>query len=107
MRKNEKQILDEVEKTLNSMDNMPVLNENPFFYSKLKTAIEREDVQRNIAESKSFLLKPALLIIIVIINIITAVYYFGISGSTSNTDEILINTLRQEYSSSQNENYLL
>lgn len=107
MGKNEKQILDEVEKTLGSMDNMPVLNENSFFYTRLKTAIENESFRRDETESKSILSKPALLILIVIINIITAVYYFGISGSSNNTDEILINLLKQEYSASQNINYLL
>lgn len=107
MRKNEKQILDEVEKTLGSMDNMPVLNENPFLYSKIKTAIESGDVKENTGTAVDFILKPAFLILILIINIITAVYYFNNGGSATNTDEILINTLRQEYSSSQNENYFL
>ncbi len=107
MKKNEKQILDEVEKTLGSMDNMPVLNENPFFYTRLKTAIESENVRPEVTDSKSILLKPALLILVVIINIITAVYYFGIGSSSNNTDEILINSLKQEYSASQNINNLL
>jgi hypothetical protein len=107
MKKNEKQILDEVEKTLNSMDNLPVLKESRYFYTRLKTAIESGDVKRNVMDSKSFLLKPALLIIVVVVNIITAVYYFGIGSPTKSTEEILINSLKQEYSSSQNVNYLL
>lgn len=107
MKKNEKQILDEVEKTLGSMGNIPILNENPFFYTRLRTAIENERFRRDETDSKSILLKPALLILIAIINIITAVYYFGTSSSSNNADEILINSLKQEYSASQNINYLL
>jgi hypothetical protein len=102
MKKNEKQIIEEVEKTLQSMDNTPILNENPFFYLKLKTEIENEDVILNTGRAANFILRPAVLIFILIINIITAVFYFNSSLSKTNTDELLINTLHKEYTLENN-----
>lgn len=103
----EKQILEEVEKTMNSFESLPKLESNPFLFTRIKARIQSEGIKRTKKASVEFIFRPATLAIILILNIATAVYFFGTSSKSSSAS--LEETLKSEYSSHQIqlENYYL
>ena len=96
----EKRILDEVEKTLNALDNVSKLDENPFLYTRLKLLIEKEHSESFNPKMKDFILKPAVLVIILIINIITALFFLQVTGSKQST-ATLSEQLKNDYQVNQ------
>lgn len=106
--KKEEQILEEVEKTLSAIEALPKIDVNPFLYTRLKARIEKEQIQHGGAVKTDFVLKPVTLALILIINIVTTVYFFGF-GSSSKTEVSVVDTMKQEYGVTQiqSDNYTL
>jgi hypothetical protein len=106
----EKRILEEVEKTLNSIDNISKLETNPFLFTRIKARIVDNSVEQ-IREGKTgFVLKPAVLILLLVINIVTAVFFFSNStGQVTSANTNLVESLTEDYQYSQTEyeNYTL
>lgn len=96
----EEYILEEVEKTLNSIDALHKLEVNPFLYTRIKTRIENDTDIYSRKEKVVFVLKPATLVLILLLNIITAVYFLGTSGGNV-TESSLVDTMKQEYGVTQ------
>jgi hypothetical protein len=104
----DERILEEVEKTLNSIESLPKLESNPFLYTRLKSRIARESISTGNEKNKLAILKPVGLALILVINIITAIYFFDVNGKTQSSNT-LVNSLSQEYKTNQTqlENYNL
>lgn len=95
--KENRKISEEIEKTLNSLDGLQNLESNPYLYTRLKTRIEE-----NSARSKpSFLhkpeLKPLLFLLLLIINVITTVYFLESNKTSDTAKSSLIKSLKQDY----------
>lgn len=104
----EDKILSEVEKTLNAIDSLPNLDANPFLFTRIKARIENESIKHAGKVKTDFVFKPVTLALLLVINIVTAVYFIGFgSSSTSNTS--IVETLKQEYgiAQTQSDNYNL
>ncbi len=100
MKRNDK-ILEEVEKTLGSMDNISNLETNPFLITRIKTRIENDNIIQVKRESRTFILNPIVLTVILIINIITAVFLFQSSRVSQSNQSTLVNSLTKDYQFSQ------
>jgi hypothetical protein len=100
--KNEKQILEEVDKTLSALDNMPKLEANPFLYTRIQTKMAETAAVKNNLFLVRFKVKYVVLVIIIILNVLTIVNFFEKNHGDYSKDQ-LIYSLRQEYNSSQNE----
>ena len=80
--KNEKKIFEEVNKTLNAFDHISDLDENPYLFTRLQAEIESsEKKEKGLLKEK--ILRPAVLIIILVINILTGVYFIDSASQTS------------------------
>ena len=104
----EDKILAEVEKTLNAIDALPNLEANPFLFTRIKARIENESIKHAGKEKTDFVLKPVTLALLLVINIITAVYFIGFESS-STTETSVVDTMKQEYGVTQiqSDNYNL
>ena len=106
MDKKEK-ILDEVNKTLQVMDDLKNLDGNPFLYTRLKTRLAAE---KRPAPSHwhrlVLILRPAGLLVLFLLNIYTAVYF--INNKNTNKEEIasenstIIEKFTEKYSNNTN-----
>jgi len=96
------QILDEVEKTLQSLDNDIILEENPFLLTRIMT--EREN--RLHKPKKGFVfrisLSQVLMLLILLINIITLVYNYN-RDTKQNLQESLVLELKEDFQIDQTE----
>ena len=111
MTKKEK-IMQEVEKTLHAIDNIPELEKDPFLFSKLKTKIESNSVPQ--IKNTWFSFKPAIaaFVLMLIINIITTFYFFKTTDSTAavvTEQATLVKSLSKDYqiTQTQYENLIL
>ncbi len=98
--KNEEKIREEVEKTLNAFDNIDNLSENPYLFTRLQTKIEESVALNEKRGFKGIILKPAILFIIVILNIFTGIYFIN-SGNKTTT------VTKQDYFSKISSEYIL
>ncbi len=85
MNKKEK-IEQEIRKTLDQFDRAEHLPANPFFYTRVQARLDEQRRKRSIY---STILKPALLTSLVVINLGTAVWYFGGSGQSDSQQELI------------------
>jgi len=112
MNKKEK-IEQAVQKTLDSFDQAERLKSNPFFYTRLKARIEELDAQRMQPKGWEIargVVKPALLLLIIALNIFTATLFFKNRNNESSSREQLLNSFAQELaldSSQYNPNLLI
>ena len=104
----EDKILAEVEKTLSVIDGLPKLEANPFLFTRVKARIESESITNASKVKTDFVLKPVTLALILVINIITAVYFIGF-GSSNVSGASVVDTMKQEYGVTQiqSDNYNL
>lgn len=103
--KKEKRILEEVDKTLNLFDELPVLEENHFLYTKIKATLNYKSYP---SKQKSFFaLKPVAIALIIIINIITIAFFFQSLSSSYSKEESLIKSLKSDYKINQTYNEYL
>jgi hypothetical protein len=97
--KNGKKISEEVEKTLNAFDHINYLDENPYLFTRLQAEIERSEIKGK-RYLKEGILRPAILLITIVINILTAIYFID-SGSQNSA------ATRQQYLSKISSEYTL
>lgn len=95
---NEDKINEEVEKTLNALDEQEYLDGNPYLFTRLQAEIESPKL-----EARGFLfgkvLRPAILLIIVIFNILTGVYLIDSANQTSTSvEQQYFSKISSEYS---------
>ncbi|MDP3582642.1 MAG: hypothetical protein Q8S39_11965 [Ignavibacteria bacterium] len=104
----EDKILAEVEKTLSTIDGLPKLEANPFLFTRVKARIESESIKHASKVKTDIVLKPVTLALILVINIITAVYFIGF-GSSNVSGASVVDTMKQEYGVTQiqSDNYNL
>jgi hypothetical protein len=89
-------ISEEVEKTLRAFDDLPTLEANPFLFTRLQARLAQEGTGKGWVLAVGFRLKPVVLAIVILLNIVTVVYVLDNPDSASSRDQ-LISTLRQEY----------
>ena len=78
----------DIQKTLDQFENVEQLPPNPYFFTRIQARLEETQKQQGVV---SAILRPALLIALVAINLSTAIWY--LSG-TSQTEQI---ETRQEF----------
>ena len=82
--KNEEKIREEVEKTLNAFDNISKLDENPYLFTKLQAEIESSKTDTK-AKTAGIILRPAFLILFLMLNLFTVFYAFNQSNESNTT----------------------
>jgi len=97
MTEKEKYIANEVNKTLKALDDQPNLKPNLFLFTRIQANISSELVSK-----KRISLRPIALCLIIILNIITAIYFFN-SGSRDYTKSQIISSLSKDYNTEQND----
>lgn len=86
----ETRINEEVDKTMGILDNVKILKGNPFFYTRLKARLEGVTGIQPGPEKRLFIaLRPIGLILLLLLNIFTAVYIVNEKQTTtaSSTNE--------------------
>jgi len=106
MNKKEK-IEQEISKTLEQFDQAEKLPPNPYFYTRVQARLEEKKRQQNVFFA---ILKPALIIALVAVNMSTAIWYLGGTEQKDQTNsrqelvEILAGDL--ELDDDQNSNFI-
>ena len=97
------QIMEEVEKTLQAFDNDIILEENPFLLTRLKA--ERENRLQKQKKGLALHLNPnkVLLILILLINAATFVYYFDWNAK-NRLHSKLVSELKEDLQIEQSQN---
>lgn len=94
-----KKIEQEVQKTLEGFDQAERLKSNPFFYTRLRARIEQSDAKQMQPKGWEFawrVLKPALLFLIIALNIFTATQFLKNQNNEPSSREQLLNSFAQE-----------
>ena len=82
MNKKEK-IEQEINKTLEQFNQAEKLPPNPYFFTRVQTRLEEKKKQQNVFFA---ILKPALLIALIAVNMSTAIWYLGRSEQEDQTN---------------------
>ena len=92
--KNKEKIKEEVEKTLNAFDNISNLDENPYLFTRLQAEIESGETGAK-AKIAGVILRPAFLILFLMLNLFTVFYAFNRSdkSNTATTGKTNYSTL--------------
>lgn len=109
MKNKDQHIEQEIEKTFDSLNKTEKIECSPFFYTRLMGNIEsmEKKQKRNVFESDLIrLLRPTLLIFIIILNIVTGIYFFNYITEQSQERSQYIESLSEEFSIQQT-NYTL
>jgi len=96
----------EVQKTFQSFDQAERLKSNPFFYARLKTRIDNlHSTKQNIRgwESAGRVLKPALLLMIIALNILSATLFLNNRSSNCSNREQLLDAFAKELTLDSNQ----
>ncbi len=99
----EKQILEEVEKTLEAYDYDIVLKENPFLLTQLMAERESRRMKGKKTFAFKFSVNQILMILILLINLITLVYSYELK-TKENLEEKLIMELKTDFQIDQSQN---
>ena len=94
----EEKIREEVEKTLNAFDNIENLDGNPYLFTRIQFEIESLQTKGEESFLKGSILKPAILFIVLIINICTVVFYPNSENTTTSTKQTYLSAISSEYS---------
>ncbi len=99
-------IQQEIQKTLDCFDQVEPLKANPFFYTRLQSRIN--DLNRNKWQLKRWkfvwgVLKPALLIFVVAVNILTAIVVLKSQNNNQYSRTQLLNAFAQEMTLDSNQ----
>ena len=97
----EEKIQQEIQKTIDCFDQAEPIKADSFFYTRLKAKMNRQTKtswQWQARQWKSVwgILKPALLVWIVAVNIVTAVVFFTGQNSSQNSRAQLLNEFARE-----------
>lgn len=98
----EKRIMDEVYKTMQVMDNQKILDENPFFYTRLKARMSELSTRRVSTSQKVMIaIRPVGLLLLLLMNIFTALYIVKAeSNNDTNTASASENSVTSEIAKS-------
>lgn len=94
--KNDRHIQEEVEKTLQAIDGMQNLESNPFLFARLKAELAKRPTEVHTSFTFRSALLPAALVVILLINLATAVSFLE-SPTTPDVRDSLITALRDDY----------
>ena len=100
--KKQTRIEEEVEKTLACFESFEPVEPNPFFSTQLRARIREFEEQKALARQPRWspgVLRPALLSIFLVLNVVSAVYLF--QGQTQSADS------RSQYLAAFSEDYAL
>ena len=92
----EHQIAEEVEQTLRAFDQDELLEENPFLISRLKAGMNSRSPGRHEGFPVRFNPKYAFMVLILLINLITVVYYID-RNTTHRLQEELVSDLQEDF----------
>jgi hypothetical protein len=98
----ERRILEEVDKTLHALDAVPGLDANPFLFTRIQARLSSDGHAAATHRIESARLKQIALTAIVLLNLLTAVHFFG-ARKSANEKVLLINSLRTEYETPTND----
>lgn len=96
----EKRLQEDVEKTLEMMDRMESLEAGPYFYTRLEAKLHSRE-----KEKRHWELKPVLLTLLIVINVVSAVFFLVESINTRTGREEYqtnISTFLEDYSLNRN-----
>ena len=99
----ERQIADEVEKTLRSFDNDVILEENSFLATRIKAEMNSRLLKRNEGFPVRVNLKYVIMALVLLINLITVVHYVD-WNTTHNLHEKLVSELKEDFQIDQYHN---
>jgi len=103
-----RKIEDEINKTLNSLDNIEPVESNPFFYTRLEAKIESIEVKQKPLFINIFsynFLRPAFFVILIAVNLLSAYSIVRRTIYQSDEKEEILQTFAKEYSVSQTDYY--
>lgn len=95
--KKEEKIREEVEKTLNTFDNIEKLEENPYLFLRVQTEIEGLRTKDK-GSLKGNILKPVILFLILVVNVLTAVFFLNSESEAASTRQTYLSAISSEYS---------
>ncbi len=98
----EKRIIEEVEKTLRALDELPKLRANPFLYTRLKSVLANAATPDEQPAARQVRVKAAALALLVVINVLSAIHFLG-RGPEGSSRSALISSLERDYSSPHND----
>ena len=103
--KKKARIEEEVEKTLQCFETTEKVEPNPFFYTRLQAKIRSIEEKKESSKKSglSLALRPALLLCLVVINLLSAVLVFRESDSQADIREYYLTTFAEEYALKQDE----
>lgn len=81
----QKRVQEEVEKTMSLLDRMENLEAGPYFYTRIEARLrskEREEKTKLLGFLGARVLKPALLLLLLMINLISVFFFLKESGDT-------------------------
>lgn len=99
----ERRIEEEVGKTLQLFDNDPVLEENPFLATRILAAKEAHPGGWREMSGLRSSLRYAVMLLILAINILTAVHYIR-GNSAQNLQDELVSELNEDFPMEQSQN---
>lgn len=105
--KEQRKISEEVNKTLSLLDNLPVIDENPFFFTRIKERLDAHNYN-NKSESNKIIsfLKPVFIALLFFVNIYTAINMFSNTNNNGALREQYVSSVVSDYSPSYNNDYL-
>jgi hypothetical protein len=96
--KKEEKIKVEVEKTLCAFDKIEEIEGNPYLFTKIQFAIENQQIKENRFFFKANILMPIILFLVVIGNLVTAVFFLSNKNETTATKQTYLSAISSEYS---------
>lgn len=104
--KEQRKISEEVSKTLSLLDNLPVVEENPFFFTRIKERLDTHNYN-NKSESNKIInfLKPVFIAVLFFVNIYTVIIMLS-NTNNSTSREQYVSSVVSDYSPSYNNDYL-
>lgn len=100
---NKKQLYEEVEKILEAYDEDIILEANPFLLTRVKTVREQRSAARGSKTSFRLNFSRAFVLMLLIINVITIVYYLE-NNSKHNLQKKLVMQLKTDFQIDQTQN---
>jgi len=85
-----KRVREEVEKTMSLLDRMENLEAGPFFYTRVEARLRSKEREEKLKQPGIFgvkVLKPALLALLLVANLISAVFFLVGSRDTGLTEQ--------------------
>ena len=92
MKKKKPNLQEEVEKTLDSLERIERVEGNPFLFTRVIEQIKSEQAPQT---SGNLLWQPALMTLLIVLNVFTAVRYLTVKQAEQRT--ALIQTLAEDY----------